>query len=82
MYTLLPSRCRSQNQVTPRQCACGCKTNLITEDLSFMRGGFATPLIDSGFVASPSEPLRVSEFQTHHRTRLDEARGGKVLGFG
>jgi hypothetical protein len=44
-----------------------------------------TKLLIDAFVASPPEPLRVSEFQTHHRTRLDEARavhGFKVLGFG
>ena len=36
-------------------------------------------LLIDGFVASPPEPLRVSEFQTHRRTRLDEARAPSCL---
>ena len=47
--------------------------------LQVAKHGRKRKLLIDGFAASPPEPLIVSEFQTHRRTRLDEARAPSCL---
>ena len=53
-------------------------TEVVSEKAGFnsrsAKTGRKRKLLIDAFVASPPEPLRVSEFQTHHGTRLIKAR--------
>ena len=61
------SRCRADGGGFPLQVA---------------KHGRKRKLLIDGFVASPPEPLRVSEFQAHLCTRLVRGACTDVLGFG